>query len=57
MTDSSTLSQGEALQNDAVFMVRQLQKKYLAVNKRLYMTFMDLEKVFECVPNAEKAGC
>ena len=37
---------------DAIF-VRQLQEKYLAVNKRLYMAFVDLdwlEKVFDRVP-------
>ena len=30
---------------DAIFVVRQLQGKYLAANKRLYMAFVDLEKV------------
>ena len=35
---------------DAIFVVRQLQKKYLAVNKRLYMAFVDLEKAFDRVP-------
>ena len=30
---------------DAIFVVRQLQEKYLAANKRLYMGFVDLEKV------------
>ena len=35
---------------DAIFVVRQLQEKYLAVNKRLYMAFVDLEKVFDRVP-------
>ena len=35
---------------DAIFVVRQLQEKYLAVNKRLYMAFEDLEKAFDCVP-------
>ena len=29
---------------DAIFVVRQLQEKYLAVNKRLHMVFVDLEK-------------
>ena len=29
---------------DAIFVVRQLQEKYLAANKRLYMAFVDLEK-------------
>ena len=34
---------------DAIFVVRQLQEKYLAVNKRLYIAFVDLEKAFDCV--------
>ena len=34
---------------DAIFVVRQLQEKYLAANKRLYMAFIDLEKVFDRV--------
>ena len=32
---------------DTIFVVRQLQEKYLAVNKRLYMAFVDLEKSFD----------
>ena len=35
---------------DAIFVVRQLQEKYLAVNKRLYMAFVDREKAFDSVP-------
>ena len=35
---------------DAIFVVRQLQVKYLAANKRLYMAFVDLEKAFDGVP-------
>ena len=35
---------------DAIFVVRQLQDKYLATNKRLYMAFVDLEKAFDRVP-------
>lgn len=35
---------------DAIFVVRQLQEKYLAVNKRLYMAFVDLEKALDRVP-------
>ena len=35
---------------DAIFVVRQLQEKYLAVTKRLYMAFLDLEKAFDHVP-------
>ena len=32
---------------DAIFVIRQLQEKYLAANKRLYMAFVDLEKAFD----------
>ena len=35
---------------DAIFIVRQLQKKHLAANKPLYMAFVDLEKAFDRVP-------
>ena len=35
---------------DAIFVVRQLQEKYLAANKRLYMAFVDLEKAFDRIP-------
>ena len=35
---------------DAIFVVRQLQEKYLAANKISYMAFVDLEKVFYLVP-------
>ena len=35
---------------DTIFVVRQLQEKYLAANKRLYMAFVDLEKAFYRVP-------
>ena len=35
---------------DTIFVVRQLQEKYLAANKRLYMAFLDLEKAFDRVP-------
>ena len=35
---------------DAVFIVRQLQEKYLAKNKELWMAFVDLEKAFGRVP-------
>ena len=32
---------------DAIFVVRQLQEKYLAADKRLYIAFVDLEKAFD----------
>ena len=35
---------------DAIVVVRQLQEKYLAMNKRLYKAFIDLEKAFDRVP-------
>ena len=35
---------------DAIFVVRQLQEKYLAAKKRHYMAFVDLEKAFDGVP-------
>ena len=35
---------------DAIFIVRQLQEKYLAKNKDLWMTSVDLEKAFDRVP-------
>ena len=35
---------------DAIFIVRQLQEKYLARNKELWMAFVDLKKVFDRVP-------
>ena len=34
---------------DAIFIVRQLQEKYLAKNKELWMAFVDLEKAFDRV--------
>ena len=35
---------------DAIFVVSQLQEKYLAANKRLYMAFVYIEKAFDRVP-------
>ena len=35
---------------DAIFVIRQLQEKYLAANKRLYMAFVDLEKAYDQMP-------
>ncbi|XP_065321248.1 uncharacterized protein LOC135928720 [Gordionus sp. m RMFG-2023] len=35
---------------DAIFVVRQIQEKYLAKEKKLYYAFVDLEKAFDRVP-------
>ena len=35
---------------DAIFVVRQVQEKYLAKKKELWMAFVDLEKAFDRVP-------
>ena len=35
---------------DAIFIVRQLQEKYLGKKKELWMAFLDLEKAFDRVP-------
>ena len=35
---------------DATFIVWQLQEKYLGKNKQLHFVFVDLEKVFDRVP-------
>ena len=35
---------------DSIFVVRQLQEKYLAKKKDLWMAFVDLEKAFDRVP-------
>ena len=35
---------------DAIFVLRQLQEKYLAKKKKLYFGFVDLEKAFDRVP-------
>ena len=35
---------------EAIFIVRQLQEKYLGKNKQLYFIFVDLEKAFDRVP-------
>src|SRR6056300_1728659 len=36
--------------SDAIFVTRQLQEKYFAVNKPLFFAFVDLEKAFDRVP-------
>ena len=35
---------------DAIFIARQIQEKFLAKNKTLYLAFIDLEKAFDSVP-------
>ena len=35
---------------DAIFIVRQIQEKFLAQKKYLWMAFVDLERAFERVP-------
>ena len=35
---------------DAFIVVQDLQEKYLAMTKRLYAAFVELEKAFDCVP-------
>ena len=35
---------------DAIFIIRQLQEKFIAANKPLYFAFVDLEKAFDRVP-------
>ena len=41
---------------DAIFIVRQLQEKFHAVSKTLYMTFVDFEKTFDHVPRRVTLG-
>ena len=35
---------------EAIFIIRQLQEKFLAKKRTLYYTFVDLEKAFDRVP-------
>ena len=35
---------------DAIFILRQLQEKHLAKNRKLYFAFVDLEKAFNHIP-------
>ena len=35
---------------DAIFIIRQLQEKYIGKNRKLYFGFVDLEKAFDRVP-------
>ena len=41
---------------DAIFVIRQLQEKYLAANKRLNMAFVDLEKHLNKCPGRSFGG-
>ena len=34
---------------DSIFIVHQLQEKFYAISKTLYMAFVDLEKAFDCI--------
>ena len=36
--------------SDAIFILRQMQEKYLAKNKQLFFGFVDLEKAFDGGP-------
>ena len=38
---------------DATFMERQMQEKFVAKERVLYFTFVDLEKAFDRVPTTE----
>ena len=35
----------------AIFIVKQLQERYLAKERSLYFAFVDLDKAFDCVPH------
>ena len=37
---------------DAIFILRQLQEKFLGKKKNLYFAFVDLEKAFDRVPRS-----
>ena len=41
----------EASTTDAIFIVRQMQEKFLEKKKELWMAFIDLEKAFDLVPH------
>ena len=41
---------------DPIFILRQLQEKHLAKNKKLYFAFVDLEKAFDHVPRKVMVG-
>ena len=35
---------------NAIFILRQMSEKYKMAGRKLYVDFVDLEKVFDCVP-------
>ena len=35
---------------DAIFVLRQLQKKFGAKKKKLFLVLVDVDKAFDCVP-------
>ena len=39
---------------DTIFVLRQLQEKFAAKKKDLFLVFVDLEKAFDRVPNKTK---
>ena len=39
---------------EAIFIIRQVQEKYLAKHQDLYLAFIDLEKAFDRVPRKVK---
>ena len=41
---------------DAIFIVRQMQEKYLAKKKELWMAFLDLEKAFDSATGSGLVG-
>ena len=41
---------------DAIFIVRQLQEKYITAKLLLYFAFVDLEKAFDHVPRKSYGG-
>ena len=50
ITCSLNLCLGVVGTTDAIFILRQIQEKYIRKNRNLYFTFADLEKAFNKVP-------
>jgi len=50
MADVDKCSLVLSLKTDAIFIIRQLQEKYISVKKPLYFTFADMEKASDRVP-------